>query len=202
MPHTSAADLEDAAGRVRHAGIPGVERVLTDSEENALWLVCGPGTDAAEAAEAAVAVAGDVEVRPLHRAGAAARSRVRLEGASCVAVDERSRRAEVTLEWTGERFTATMVGEPGLAMELRLVAEAALQAVHRLRPETQDIRLVGVKPTRAFDADLMVASLYRPGPPAQRLVGAVLVGDDHHRAAATAVLGALNRLLGNYLSTR
>jgi hypothetical protein len=45
----------------------------------------------------------------------------------------------------------------------------------------------------------MVASLYRSGPPRQHLVGAVVVGDDPHRAACIAVLNALNRILGNYL---
>jgi hypothetical protein len=197
------AELEQAARSVRQADIPGIERVFADDQEDVVWLVCAPGTDPSAAATAAVAAAGEVEVevRPLQRAGTT-RTRVRLDGASCAAVDERTRRAEVKLEWRGESYTATAVGEPGAAIELRLVAEAALQAIHRLRPEVEDIRLVGVKPTRAFDADLMVASLYRAGPPAQRLVGAVLVGDDPQRAAAAAVLGALNRLLGNYLSTR
>jgi hypothetical protein len=48
----------------------------------------------------------------------------------------------------------------------------------------------------------MVVSLYRPGTPAQKLLGAVLAGADRHRSAALALLNALNRILGNYLTTR
>ena len=59
--------------------------------------------------------------------------------------------------------------------------------------------MAGVKRVRSFDADLMVASLFRAGPPRQQLVGAVVVGEDPLRAACIAVLNALNRLLGNYL---
>jgi hypothetical protein len=66
--------------------------------------------------------------------------------------------------------------------------------------QTLSVRLVGVKQVRAFDAELTVVSLYRVGAPAQKLLGSVLTGTDPHRAAAIAVLNALNRTLGNLLS--
>ena len=60
-------------------------------------------------------------------------------------------------------------------------------------------QLVGIKPLRAFDADVVVA-LVRSDVDGKSLIGAALEADDAHRAASIAVLNATNRLLGNYLS--
>lgn len=82
------------------------------------------------------------------------------------------------------------------AVELRLAGTATLEAVRRALPETADLRLVGMKRVRAFDADLVLAGL-RSGRHGDRpLVGAVPAEGDPDRAAAAAVLDAVNRVLG------
>ena len=85
-------------------------------------------------------------------------------------------------------------------MELRTISSASLAAIAALVPHDVKVRLAGVKMVRAFDAEMVVVSLYRPDDEPHNLVGAVVSGDDPRRAAATAVLNALNRLLGNYLA--
>ena len=84
----------------------------------------------------------------------------------------------------------------------RTSAAAALQALEQVLGEQLDIKLAGVKQVKAFDAELMVVALYKSKGAPTRLVGSVSVGDNPRRAAAVAVLNALNRLLGNYLSVR
>jgi hypothetical protein len=108
-------------------------------------------------------------------------------------------RFTVTLEWGGSEYRGTASGEQGGALELRTVAAASLDAVLALVPADLQVRLAGVKQVRAFDADLIVVSLYRPDGTPHNLVGVVVTGTDVRRAAAVAVLNALNRLLGNYL---
>jgi hypothetical protein len=106
----------------------------------------------------------------------------------------------VRLEWAGSEYTGTASGEKGDAVELRTISAASLTAIAALVPHDVKVRLAGVKMMRAFDAEMVVVSLYRPDDEPHNLVGAVVAGDDPRRAAATAVLAALNRLLGNYLA--
>jgi hypothetical protein len=106
----------------------------------------------------------------------------------------------VTLEWAGSEYSGSVSGEKGDAVELRTISAAALTAIAALVPHDVKVRLAGVKMVRAFDAEMVVVSLYRPDDEPHNLVGAVVAGDDPRRAAATAVLSALNRLLGNYLA--
>ena len=106
----------------------------------------------------------------------------------------------VTLEWAGSEYSGSVSGEKGDAVELRTISSAALTAIAALVPHDVKVRLAGVKMVRAFDAEMVVVSLYRPDDEPHNLVGAVVAGDDPRRAAATAVLSALNRLLGNYLA--
>jgi hypothetical protein len=107
---------------------------------------------------------------------------------------------EVRLEWAGCEYSGAATGAKGDALELRTAASAALLAVLHLVPAELGIRLAGVKQVRAFDVDMVVISLYSPNREPHNLVGAVIAGSDPPRAAAMAVLSALNRLLGNYLS--
>lgn len=82
------------------------------------------------------------------------------------------------------------------AVELRLAGSATLEAVRRALPEAAELRLVGMKRVRAFDADLVLAGL-RSGLDGERpLVGAVPAEGNPDRAAAAAVLDAVNRVLG------
>jgi len=106
----------------------------------------------------------------------------------------------VTLEWDGVLHHGEAANEGGDLIELRTAAAAALNAIEKLLGEELHIKLVGVKQVKAFDAELMVVALYRTGDAPQRLVGSVSASGDPRRAAAVAVLNALNRVLGNYLS--
>lgn len=111
-------------------------------------------------------------------------------------------RVRVSLEWSGEIKIGEASGESGDLLEQRTAATAALNALEAVVGESLGIKLVGVKHVRAFDEELMVVALYRPGPPAQRLVGSVSIENDPRRAAAVAVLNGLNRILGTYLNVR
>jgi hypothetical protein len=129
------------------------------------------------------------------------RHRVRLVSVDSAMEPHGLRRVRVTLEWAGEQHEGEQVGEAAAPLALRTAANAALVALRKVAPDAPDVRLVGVKQIRAFDADVLVVALSSAVPPRQ-LVGAVLVNDSPLRAAATAVLHALNRVLGNYISVR
>jgi len=63
--------------------------------------------------------------------------------------------------------------------------------------------LIGVKHIRAFDANLLIASVaVREGGQLSRLAGCYLAESDTKRGAAMAVLNATNRVLGNYIAMR
>ena len=188
------------------AGIERVERVVLDDAALALALICAHGASrpaveqtAREALQGAGLDAAEWSIEVTLRVEDRER-RVRF-----VEVTREQRRdhqieAQVSLEWGGREASAKALSEQGEALELRAVATAALDALRQLVEAELDVRVGGVKRTRSFDADLMVASLYRAGPPPQQFVGAVLIGGDPFRAAAVAVLSALNRHLGNYLA--
>ena len=60
-----------------------------------------------------------------------------------------------------------------------------------------------MKVVRAFDANVVIASLIQRGDSGpDRLLGCYLADGDMVRGAALAVLNATNRVLGNYISTR
>jgi hypothetical protein len=59
-----------------------------------------------------------------------------------------------------------------------------------------------VKVVRAFDANVVIASLLQRGDAGpDRLLGCYLADGDMVKGAALAVLNATNRVLGNYIST-
>ncbi len=187
--------------------LAGVDHAII--EEHCIWLVCQPQANASEVTEAAQAairsegLAGEgLRVEALIRADQRDRERVRFEGVERVEEADMHVRVRVALEWKGKRAEGEATGEKGINIELRTAAQAALEALDGVSDRPVGVRLAGVKQVRAFDAELMVVSLYRPGPDFQKYLGAVLVGKEPLRAAALAVLHALNRLLGNYLVTR
>jgi hypothetical protein len=196
-------DLEEL--RAALAGIDRVERAIVDDAARVVALICTHGvrrdtieSSARASLERVLGSAADWMFEVTVRAEERER-RVRFIGVNREHRKDHHIEAEVTLELSGREVTAKSVSEPGEALELRAVASAALEALCLLIDSDLDVRVGGVKRTRSFDADLMVASLYRPGPPPQQFVGAVLIGGDPYRAAAVAVLSALNRHLGNYL---
>jgi hypothetical protein len=186
-------------------GVPGVDRVLVDPGGGSFAIVCDPLQDSGlvlAGAAQALAEAGldGIGLEALVQARSVQR-RARFEGVSRTEEPERMVRMRVALSRDGREVVGEAVGERGEPLEMRAAAAAALDAVERLAAEPLGLVLAGVKQLRAFDAELIVVSLYGPGT-GRKLLGVVLAGNDVRRAAAIAVLHALNRVLGNYLTTR
>jgi hypothetical protein len=208
MPFPAPEAGVDSGLLTRAGAIPGVEHASLDESSATLWLVCASAPQSASAASAARALLATepsfarYAVRTAIRTEGQGSGRLRFIGVERLAGRDNQVRVRVTLEWGGERLEEEASGESGEAIVLRTAATAMLAAVHRFAGWEFGVRLAGIKHIRAFDADLTVASLYRPGEPSLKLVGAVVSGDDPCRAACLAVLNALNRLLGNYLANR
>lgn len=187
--------------------IAGVQCVSVDEAQGLVVLVCAPDAvheTVTSAAWSALQEQGigpsDLALEVTVRLATREQQRVRFAGVHRRQRPDHRVDVTVTLEWNEESFSATLDAERAEALELRAVAGAAIEALKQIVPEELDVRVAGVKQVRSFDAELMVASLYRPGTPPQQYVGAVVVGGDPYRAAAVAVLNALNRQLGNYLA--
>ena len=108
-------------------------------------------------------------------------------------------RAEVELQ---RLDGATVVGaREGFAIalgDLRIVAEATLDALHRASSSGVRFELLGVKTVRAFDETVVLVQVaVVAGREPVRLVGAAMGDTDLPRAAVLSVLNATNRVLGS-----
>src|SRR5690606_2042775 len=112
----------------------------------------------------------DGSLQILTRADRPVRQRVRFIGAERFQEADAVVRVRVTLEWQGSEYVGEAVGERGDLIERRTAVLAALDAVDKIVPERLGLTLAGVKVQRAFDADLMLVSLYRAGPPPGRYI--------------------------------
>jgi hypothetical protein len=184
--------------------LEGIERVVV--EETAIWFNCDPEaevTDLRTRADEVLKRNGvDAEKLQLHFLTDLSARRIKFSRLERIVERTGNVRIRVALEWQGQVKLGEATGESGDLLEQRTAATAALIALENVAGEPLGIKLVGVKHVRAFDEELMVVALYRPGPPAQRLVGSVSIDNDPRRAAAVAVLNGLNRILGNYLNVR
>jgi hypothetical protein len=110
--------------------------------------------------------------------------------------------AEVELEWSpGSRYRGRSEGQSSPLGDLRIAAEAAMRALESFSKGELSFELIGVKMVRAFDANLIIVSVSMRGTPTPtRLLGCYLAEGDIARGAATAVLNATNRVLGNFIS--
>jgi hypothetical protein len=110
--------------------------------------------------------------------------------------------AEVELEWApGTRYRGRSEGQSSPLGDLRIAAEAAMRALESFSKGELAFELIGVKMVRAFDANLIIVSISMRGTPMPtRLLGCYLAEGDIARGAATAVLNATNRVLGNFIS--
>ena len=117
---------------------------------------------------------------------------------SATARTDASSRREVTvvLERRGVSHRGSSEGVGGPQVELRLAAEATMEAIADALGGTVPFRMVGVKSIHAFDGDLVLVGLSGRGASDRRFVGAVPQTEGPARAAAAAVLDALNRRLG------
>jgi hypothetical protein len=109
---------------------------------------------------------------------------------------------QVELEYSGKRFVGKAEGQSSPIGDLRLGAEAAMQAVESFAQGALGLELMGVKLVRAFDANVVIVSCTQRSARGTRLVGCYLADRDAVRGSALAVLNATNRVLGNYLATR
>jgi hypothetical protein len=109
-------------------------------------------------------------------------------------------RAEVELEWhDGTRIIGRGTGQSSAFGDLRIAAEATLDALRQGGTEPGRFEMVGVKDVRAFDAHVVIVSViasFDGGPTGVRLVGAAFAEDaDASRGAVLAVLNATNRII-------
>ncbi len=199
---SSVPQWTDAGLHERLRAIPGVEDVVRTGGGD-LWLVCSPDFRRRQielAARDALANAGaaDTPLELVVRASSLQRERVRFDSIDRVEARDNQINISVVLEWNAETFRGKASGERGDAIEIRTSAAATIDALEKAVGTSLGIRLIGVKQVRAFDAELIVVSLNRVEE-GQKLVGIVVIGEDPRRAAALAVLNALNRALGNRL---
>jgi hypothetical protein len=106
----------------------------------------------------------------------------------------------VELEIDGKRFMGSCEGQSSPIGDLRLGAEAAMQAIESFADNNLGLDLMGVKLVRAFDSNVVIVSLTQRTQPGARLVGCFLADQDPVRGSALAVLNATNRVIGNYVS--
>ena len=201
-----AVDLRVLRGRLEEDH--QIVRAVLDEEQGSIWLITPPDAVENEVRTRVRAVldefgieADDAHIEFAQTATAPLRRRVRFAGAKREETRDGRVRIHAELEWKGERFAGDAEGESGALIELRTAGQAALQAVEKLTKGEIKLRLIGVKQLRAFDTELVVASLVRTEGEVQRFVGSVLATSDPPRAACLAVLNALNRTLGNFLRT-
>jgi len=112
-------------------------------------------------------------------------------------------RAQVTLVWQEQgRFQGDAEGVSSPSGELRCAAQACLNALAQGVPQAA-FEILGVKAIRAFDANVVIASLAVRGTSVgPRLVGSYLAGENLARGAALAVLNAANRVVSGSVSER
>lgn len=205
-----AAPLDDQARSKLQAelsDLAGVLHVGFDPKSPTLWIVRDP-THHQGPVELSVrnhlarlhGIPDDLEILLTLPVVSGPRRRVRFE-----AVDRSEHHGRVTvtvhLEWESQVHSGSAIGDEGAAIELKTTAQATVDALQKLTGQDLGLRIIGVKPIRAFDSDLVVASLIRAGAAHQHLVGAVVVSTGPLEGAALAVLSALNRILGNTLHT-
>jgi hypothetical protein len=123
------------------------------------------------------------------------RERLRLAGTN-VERERGSRvRVRVDLALGGREIRGELAGVGTETVELRLAAEATLDAIHEAvgRPR---FRLLGIKRLHAFDADVILVVLQESeGDEIRRMIGAVPVRSTLVHGAAAAILDATNRIL-------
>jgi hypothetical protein len=132
------------------------------------------------------------------------RERVRLVESKLAHTADDHAQAEVTLEWRAVEYRgkATAVGHG--AIDLRVCAEAAIDALQQLLSGRMNFRLIGSKSVKAFDDSVAIVALgvhdSETGE-TRRLIGTALAPEgDIPQGTARAVLNATNRVLGNFLA--
>jgi hypothetical protein len=204
MPATLDTAALDSV-RADLEAIEGIRRAFIEGPPYSVYVIADRGAPApSEMVVHAVLSrhgleAQQAQVQICHLPAAEPRRRVRFVSARVEAPRPGRAHGRVELEWGGQTAVGELEGESGHALELRLAAMATLAALDQVLDGRVKFQMVGIKPFRAFDADVVVA-LIRSDVDGKSLIGAALAADDPYRAASVAVLNATNRVLGNYLS--
>ncbi|HSU16224.1 hypothetical protein [Longimicrobium sp.] len=203
MPAVLDSAALDSA-RAELEGIEGVRRAIIDGPPYTVWVIADAAHSPAEMLVHTVLTRhgltpADATVQVCHAHAPEPRRRVRFISAKMDGLRTGRVTARVSLEWAGETHEGQVEGESGYALEMRSAALATIAALDGVIGKRVKFQLVGIKPFRAFDADVVVA-LMKSDLDGKSLIGAALTSDDPYRAAAVAVLNATNRVLGNYLS--
>ncbi len=141
----------------------------------------------------------------IHWQDQSSRRRVRLVNARLVHGANMKAQAEIALEWEAVEYRgkATAVGQGPI--DLRVCAQATLDALHEMLGGRMSFRLIGVKSVKAFDDSVAIVALGVHDPETgegRRLMGTALASEgDISHGVARAVLNATNRVLGNFLAS-
>ena len=132
------------------------------------------------------------------------RERLRFSGFKTLRSPNGRLSVEVELEWhDGARYIGQSEGMSGELSDLRIAAQAAMLALNKFAGSQAQLELLGVKSTRAFDANIIIVSVsMRSEEAPRRLIGCVIAEEDVLRGAVVAVLSATNRVMGNFVNTR
>jgi hypothetical protein len=129
------------------------------------------------------------------------RERLRFQGIHQTRGPEGERVLEVELEWQGTSYYGRSTGIGSIEGDLRAVGEATVDAVEAATHAQVSLQLVGVKLVRAFDGQVIIASVsYRGEKGNTKLLGTYAVNEvDLSTAAVLAVLSSLNRIVAPLL---
>ena len=133
------------------------------------------------------------------------RERVKLVDARLEHTADTRAQAEIALEWKAVEYRGEATEHGHGAIDLRVCAQATLDALHELLGGRSHFRLVGVKSVKAFDDSVAIVALGVTDPETgtdRRLIGTAPANEDNiPMGVARAVLNATNRVLGNFLAT-
>jgi hypothetical protein len=133
------------------------------------------------------------------------RERVKLVDAQLAHSADTRTQAEIALEWKAVEYRGRATAHGHGAIDLRVCAEATLDALHKLLGGRMSFRLIGVKSVKAFDDSVAIVALGVLDPETggdRRLIGtAPAIDGSVPQGVARAVLNATNRVLGNFLAT-
>ena len=130
---------------------------------------------------------------------------VRLRLVSCKVEHARGAMSRAIVEFEGrvdgERIEGRKEGSTCPGGDLRLAALATMDAIQQATSSALRLELIGVKPIRAFDTNIVVvAAIAHHGGNATRVVGAAIADEDPLVGTARATLHAVNRLASPLLT--
>lgn len=131
------------------------------------------------------------------------RRRLRLVDVSHASQQDGHCTVTVVMEWKGDSYRESVEGTETRQGVLRSAALACLKVANKAAEDPIDFSLSGVKAVRAFDSEVVIASVRGQSEEREyRLLGcsATGPGEDPARVATRAVLDALNRVLEKYVT--